>query len=307
MSNQKGNAVAGGRYIYAGNKKFQAFTLVELLVVISIIAVLLAVLMPALNRAKKQARSVIDLTNLKQWGLMYSMYCQDNSGYFFSGEVKGSSNPVDIDHGRYWRAAMQPYSKNDKMWLCPETLKPKLNNSEPAKGDPIETAWAFEDPKTKKVDVGSYGLNAWVLNPSQSMLNGGEVLGRKESLGYKLSDYWRNSYIKGANKVPVFSDAWFTDAWPKDNDMPALDPPSGPGKNCAGDIETYTKNEIQRLCVDRHAGNMGMVFMDWSARKVGLKELWTLKWHKSFNTAGRYTSAGGYKNWPTWMKKYKDY
>jgi hypothetical protein len=49
--------------------------------------------------------------------------------------------------------------------------------------------------------------------------------------------------------------------------------------------------------------------MDWSARKVGLKELWTLKWHRQFNTANRWTKAGGVKpeDWPPWMRRFKDY
>ena len=45
------------------------------------------------------------------------------------------------------------------------------------------------------------------------------------------------------------------------------------------------------------------------ARKVGLKELWTLKWNKSYNIAGSWTKAGGCQpdNWPDWMRSFKDY
>jgi hypothetical protein len=52
-----------------------------------------------------------------------------------------------------------------------------------------------------------------------------------------------------------------------------------------------------------------MLFMDWSVRKVGLKELWTLKWHRSYDTAGPWTKAGGVKpeDWPQWMRIFKDY
>jgi hypothetical protein len=51
------------------------------------------------------------------------------------------------------------------------------------------------------------------------------------------------------------------------------------------------------------------VFLDWSVRKVGLKELWTLKWDREFDTAGPWTKAGGVRpgDWPEWMRRFKDY
>jgi len=46
-----------------------------------------------------------------------------------------------------------------------------------------------------------------------------------------------------------------------------------------------------------------------SVRKVGLKELWTLKWHRTYNVNGPRTKAGGATpgKWPEWMRHYKDY
>jgi len=51
------------------------------------------------------------------------------------------------------------------------------------------------------------------------------------------------------------------------------------------------------------------MFMDWSVRKVGLKELWTLKWHPQFDTAGPWTKAGDAEpgDWPAWMRSFKGY
>lgn len=68
-------------------------------------------------------------------------------------------------------------------------------------------------------------------------------------------------------------------------------------------------NEMDFVCVNRHNGAVNGAFMDWSARKIGLKELWTLKWHRNYNNASPWTKAGGVKptNWPQWMKKFKDY
>ena len=48
-----------------------------------------------------------------------------------------------------------------------------------------------------------------------------------------------------------------------------------------------------------------MAFLDWSVRKVDLKELWTLKWHKTYMTDGPWTRAGGVTadQWPEWMRR----
>jgi prepilin-type processing-associated H-X9-DG protein len=66
---------------------------------------------------------------------------------------------------------------------------------------------------------------------------------------------------------------------------------------------------MRRICIDRHDAFINMAFLDWSVRKVGLKELWTLKWHRAYPQAGAYTLAGGVQStdWPEWMKKFKDY
>jgi len=61
--------------------------------------------------------------------------------------------------------------------------------------------------------------------------------------------------------------------------------------------------------MNRHHGFVSTVFMDWSCQMVGVKELWTLKWHREFDTSGPWTKAGGIKpqDWPKWMRRFKDY
>jgi prepilin-type N-terminal cleavage/methylation domain-containing protein len=61
----------------ADRQNAKAFTLVELLVVIDVIAVLVAILLPSLSRAREQAIRVQDLSNMRQHGIAYAQYIQD--------------------------------------------------------------------------------------------------------------------------------------------------------------------------------------------------------------------------------------
>ncbi len=138
-------------------RKRRAFTLIELLVVIAIIALLMAMLMPALQRVRKQARASACLANLKQWGLMFALYCDDNDGNFFTGELNGSRN--NMGSGEFWRETMRAYTRDfsRKMWLCPQATKTRSQG-----GIPTGT-WSYAAWETGN-DVGSYGLNGWILN-----------------------------------------------------------------------------------------------------------------------------------------------
>jgi prepilin-type processing-associated H-X9-DG protein len=63
------------------------------------------------------------------------------------------------------------------------------------------------------------------------------------------------------------------------------------------------------MCINRHNGHINALFFDWTVRKVGLKELWTLKWYREYDTTGPWTKAGGVQpeDWPQWMRNFKDY
>ncbi|MHC4913309.1 MAG: type II secretion system protein, partial [Planctomycetota bacterium] len=97
--------------------KRSGFTLVELLVVIAIIALLMSVLMPALARVRSQAKAVLCLSNMKQWGLAFSLYTGDNDSKFMNGNVPQSSGYYWAGGGgggmgSWWFILLRPYYKD---------------------------------------------------------------------------------------------------------------------------------------------------------------------------------------------------
>ena len=265
--------------------KRKGFTLIELLVVIAIIALLMSILMPALSRVRQQARKVACQASLHQWGLYWKMYCDDNNGNWLSGAGGGS--------GVWWTQPMQDmFNIGVKLRCCPQATKAIGSQGIHAGiGYWSEQAWTSGTPPNEW--VGSYAPNGWMCNPAAGATS---VWGRSPA-----SDHWRTPNVQGAWEIPLFLGAWWVDFWPRDTDQPpAVD--GGPG-------DTPNVNEMNRVCVDRHNGFLNGLFCDMSVHDIGVKQLWTLKWSKSFRTNGPFTKAGGMDpgEWPEWMRHYKDY
>ncbi len=84
------------------------FTLIELLIVISITFLLASISIPALQRARHKAKAVVCQSNLRQWGIVFPMYLEDNDGRFFPFFES------------VWCEWMQPYYRGSKdLLFCP--------------------------------------------------------------------------------------------------------------------------------------------------------------------------------------------
>ncbi|UCC22838.1 MAG: type II secretion system protein [Planctomycetota bacterium] len=260
----------------------KAFTLVELLVVIAIIALLMSILMPSLSRARNQAKAAICQSRLKQWGVVFTMYTNDHDGYT---PGLGAGDWTMTGTGGWWMNPLRPYYKEPDLKLCPSATKPYTEGGTVPFG-----AWTINEYYYDIWDVdppvyGSYGPNGWIAHAVE------------EDQDFKWfveswEFHWRSFNVNNSDQIPLMLDCITVDGWPHHTN----DPPEFEGWYSLAMVD-----EMKRFCLNRHDAHVNGVFMDCSVRKIGLKELWQLRWNRDY-----------YLNyplpvWPPWMTKFKDY
>ena len=286
--------------------KSKAFTLVELLVVIGIIAVLIGVLLPALNKARKASRSVACLSNLRQMGNAWTMYLNDSKGRLPNtvwhnpppGATLSTPQLNEFIWTNFWFGILNKYRVSSSQILCPEAQDPIPFNAKNTSAGIIgagsaHNAWsgqwqtsspvgimidqsginATNDATKKGYRIGSYGFNNNLNAGTRPNTAPNSAGSSAAAFGEKITS------VKPPADVPVFYDC----VWIDNIAMPNYTQASFPVPPNLQGIAPTNGNEERRILLDRHDHAINVCFADGHASRVDVSDLYNLKWTPYWN------------------------
>jgi prepilin-type N-terminal cleavage/methylation domain-containing protein/prepilin-type processing-associated H-X9-DG protein len=261
---------------YTRSASRRGFTLVELLVVIGIITVLIAMLMPVLGRARRQANNIVCLNNLRQFGIAFHRATAERKGKHPHADEPGYPHVLYQIMSRHSSDLEQPVP------LCPEA--DEISTREWNRGQynvlvgTAHHAWGFEDP-TNPTYIGAawwpgkvgcrYGLNVWAFPFRASYLD-------TDEFPRELRHQEIRPGTKQPDLVPLFADAMLGSAWPRETDKPPT------SLTIFKNIDGPSASTMTIFCIARHGRAIDIVFLDGHAATTPLEDLWKLKWHNEW-------------------------
>ncbi len=289
-------------------RNFTGFSLIELLVVISIIAILIAILLPALALAKEDANATICLSNQRQLTLAFIMYSQENK----AAGIPPSSPYTGYNHNQYisqfWMTPLLTELKSDiktqALLFCPSApMTAAINGSvgsanTPWSGSSIPggafgDSYGLTDHATNPLSgfASSYGLNGWLYDvtaPNDPYVNNviyyTGIANTQTAVSYFIRP---NNVPAPPSHVPVFGDSIWHEAWPTEFDwLPGtrtyttLNQVSSQTITNAGDAYRFM---MARFYIARHSGNINMSYFDGHAAPLKLSQLFNQYWHRNYN------------------------